>query len=273
MDKVFVEKLLIFANHGVYDFEKERGQMFEITVEVTTDFSKASNSDNVDDVLSYGSISRVVNTTFRSQTCDLLETIGEHVITALFVEFPQIKEVILTIKKPKAPVKLHFESMGITISRKRSRVYIGLGSNIGDSNSYFDQAISLLKEDNRINVLRESSRIITKPFGDVIQDDFLNSAIEISTFLKPQQLLSILQEIELKLQRVRTIKWGPRTIDLDILYFENEKIYEDNLIVPHYQIQEREFVLKSLVELAPYFIHPVLNKTNMQLLKELEYEN
>jgi len=128
--------------------------------------------------------------------------------------------------------------------------YIGVGSNLGDRRGYIDKAIAALEKTDGIKVSRVSSIYETLPVGGPPQGRFLNGVIEIETCLKPRMLLSELNRIEVSLGRARTVKNGPRTIDLDILYYGDEDIKEDDLIIPHPKIDEREFVLRGLRELG-----------------------
>ena len=128
--------------------------------------------------------------------------------------------------------------------------YIGIGSNLGDRRSYIDKAIDELRSNRNIRVNRTSSIYETDPVSAVPQGKYLNGVLEIETMLAPRALLSELNNIEERLGRMRTVKDGPRTIDLDILYYGNEVIKEDNLIIPHPKVRERQFVLKGLKELG-----------------------
>jgi 2-amino-4-hydroxy-6-hydroxymethyldihydropteridine diphosphokinase len=128
--------------------------------------------------------------------------------------------------------------------------YIGIGSNLGDRRSYIDKAIGALKKNKDIEVLRISSIYETDPVSDIAQGKFLNGVIEIETSLGAQKLLEELNLIEKSLGRKRVAVNAPRTIDLDILYYGDEVIKEDSLVVPHPRIQDREFVLKGLRELG-----------------------
>ena len=141
--------------------------------------------------------------------------------------------------------------------------YIGLGSNLGDRLANINKAIEYLKENQDITVERVSSIIETEPQGGPPQGKFLNAVVKIKTTLKPKELLKVLQNIEEKLGRVRTIKNGPRTIDLDILLYGNEKIDEPDLKVPHPRMGERSFVLGPLLEIEPN----IFKRLNSQLLK------
>jgi 2-amino-4-hydroxy-6-hydroxymethyldihydropteridine diphosphokinase len=128
--------------------------------------------------------------------------------------------------------------------------YIGIGSNLGDRQKYIDGAIEELGKNENIKVTRVSSIYETEPVGDVPQGKFLNGVLEVSTTLSPRELAGRLNAIEAALGRKRTVKNGPRTIDLDILYYGNEQVLEKDLVIPHPRISEREFVLKGLRELG-----------------------
>lgn len=128
--------------------------------------------------------------------------------------------------------------------------YIGIGSNLGDRHANIDKAIRLLKDCPGIKVLKVSSIYETEPVSDIPQPMYLNGVVEIETELKPAILLKDLLAIEDRLGRVRALRNGPRTIDLDILYYGDEVISEDGLSIPHPRIAEREFVLKGLRELG-----------------------
>ncbi|ENQ3080755.1 2-amino-4-hydroxy-6-hydroxymethyldihydropteridine diphosphokinase [Bacillus multifaciens] len=127
-------------------------------------------------------------------------------------------------------------------------VYIALGSNMGDRYTYLLQAIELLRSHPGMEVEDVSSVYETDPVGYTEQDQFLNLVIKISTNLLPQELLMVTQKVEDELGRKREVKWGPRTIDLDILLYNHENIEAENLVVPHPRMFERAFVIVPLME-------------------------
>ena len=129
------------------------------------------------------------------------------------------------------------------------RCYIGIGSNLGDRQKYIESAIQRLKETKGIEVKKVSSIYETDPLGGPSQGKYLNGAIEIETEIEPRELLTRLLDIEIQLGRKRTVKNGPRTIDLDILLFGDKKIDEPGLKIPHPRMQRREFVMKPLKEI------------------------
>jgi len=134
---------------------------------------------------------------------------------------------------------------------KSVRAYIGLGGNVGDVLASMKSAIQSLNADNQITVKSISDVYKTPPWGIEDQDWFLNVCIGLETTLTAQDLLKACLEAELALKRVRDIRWGPRTIDLDVLVFGEEQINEENLQVPHPRMHERAFVIKPMADIAP----------------------
>lgn len=130
------------------------------------------------------------------------------------------------------------------------KAYIGLGSNMGQPMDNLHRALELISSSGKVRVTLVSSVYLTEPVGYEDQDWFHNAVAEIETALTPDELLRLLQETEAKLGRVRTIRWGPRTIDLDILIYGDQKIFTDTLQVPHPRMAERGFVLAPLAEIA-----------------------
>ena len=147
-------------------------------------------------------------------------------------------------------------------------VYLLLGSNLGNRKEILDKAIKLLSQKVGVVIL-QSKDYETSPWGVTDQPDFLNLVVSIQTKLKPLQILEITQSIENQLGRIRKEKWGARLIDIDVLFYGNEIIDEPNLKIPHPLLQERDFTLSPLAEIAPDFVHPVLGKTILELREKL----
>ena len=140
-----------------------------------------------------------------------------------------------------------------------------MGSNLGNKRRFIESAIAAIRDEKKISMIRISSIIETRPVGNIHQPDFLNCIIQCETELSPSELMKTLLRIERNLGRVRKEKWGPRTIDCDILFFDNEISDTDELKLPHPEIMNRSFILQLMNELAPEFIHPKLNKSMEQL--------
>ena len=152
---------------------------------------------------------------------------------------------------------------------REKTVYIGVGSNLGNKYENIRQARNLLHESSGVSVLKVSDLYTTEPFGNVPQEDFLNCVFKIETSLNPEELLAFLNNVESALKRERTIHWGPRTLDLDILFYDDLVIKTKKLTIPHPGIEKRLFVLIPLNDLIPDYIHPVLKKTCKALEAEL----
>jgi len=152
----------------------------------------------------------------------------------------------------------------------RHIAYIGIGSNIGDKVNQCEKAISEILKVDRHKLLAKSSLFKTKPIGYTSQDWFVNGVIKIETDLEPLDLHRILKGIESRLGRTETFHWGPRSIDLDILLFDESEIRMKELQIPHPLMHERQFVLIPLVEIDRYLVHPVLKKTIKELLENIK---
>ncbi|QWR78001.1 2-amino-4-hydroxy-6-hydroxymethyldihydropteridine diphosphokinase [Candidatus Magnetomonas plexicatena] len=146
--------------------------------------------------------------------------------------------------------------------------FISIGSNMGDRAANCSKALELLNSGD-VAVKAVSSMYETKPWGIASQPDFINICVEIETTQQPAELLTTLKEIEKTMGRKDSARWGPRIIDLDIVFYGQEIIKTESLQIPHPHMHEREFVLKPLSELAPRMLHPILNKTVEELLRQL----
>lgn len=140
-----------------------------------------------------------------------------------------------------------------------NKSYLGLGTNMGDRMNYLAQACELINNHENICIVKKSKIYETKAWGYTDQADFLNLCLEIDTDLDEYELLSVCQEVEQKLNRKRIIRWGPRTIDVDILFFNDKISNDEKLLLPHPRIQDRAFVLIPLMELNSKLL--INNKT------------
>ncbi|MBD5586322.1 2-amino-4-hydroxy-6-hydroxymethyldihydropteridine diphosphokinase [Clostridium botulinum] len=148
-------------------------------------------------------------------------------------------------------------------------VYVAFGSNIGEKESYIKRALEKIEE-RGMEIIKVSSIYETEPYGVLDQDSFLNGVVKIETNLTPEDLIGELLNIEKQLDRVRERRWGPRTIDLDIIFYDDLIINEKDLVIPHKDMENREFVLKPLCDIDENFIHPVLKKSVRELYDELK---
>lgn len=265
-DEIHIENLEFFARHGVFPEETNLGQKFIVSLTMYMNTRKAGKSDNLEVSVDYGAVSHFITDYMKENTFLLIEAAAENLVRELLLHFPLVKGIDLELKKPWAPIGLPVEYASVKISRFWHRAYLGMGSNLGDKKGYLDQAVEKIKEDPECVVEKVSQYLVTEPYGGVEQDDFLNACMVVRTLLSPEELLDKLHEIEQEAHRERIIHWGPRTLDLDILMYDDLVMESDDLIIPHIEMDKREFVLKPLCEIAPNLRHPILKKTVSQLL-------
>lgn len=270
MDKIIIKDLEIFAYHGVLDAEKQNGQTFYVTVELFMDLRDAGLADDLDKTVNYAEVCEDIRLVMTEEKYDLIEAVAENIAGTILLKYDKIKTVHVTISKPHAPISMTFDTVCVDIVRKKHIAYLGIGSNLGDKEGYLDYAVDQLGKDDYVTVNKVSSYIVTKPYGDVEQDDFLNGCLEIETLYSPEELLALIHDIEAGAGRKRLIHWGPRTLDIDILLYDREIIMEEDLKVPHVEMAKRAFVLEPLCEIAPYAYHPGYNRTVLELLDLLK---
>lgn len=148
--------------------------------------------------------------------------------------------------------------------------FIGVGSNIGDRQTFLNLALGLLKQDPNVKVEKTSPVYETDPVSGIPQGKYLNAVWQISTDLAPERLLDVLRGIEKSLGRERSVRFGPRTIDLDILFYDQFVYSSERLTVPHPRLHERSFVLRPLADISPDFLHPMIRRSVKDLLVEVE---
>lgn len=270
LDEILIKNLECFGCHGVNPEEKTLGHRFPVTILMRGDFSKSMETDNCFDTVDYSAVCEDVYNLVRDESYDLLETLADRICSLILGKYELVRSVRVEVQKPWAPVSFPIETVSVNLERGWHRVYVGIGSNLGDTEANIRDAVSMIRESEKIRDVNMSGLMTTRPYGVKDQPDFLNGAVSFETFLQPRELLRFLQDIELKLKRERKEHWGPRTIDLDILFYDDQVITEPDLRIPHPEISKRDFVLKPLCELDPYLIHPVYRKQVSQLLEELQ---
>ena len=155
---------------------------------------------------------------------------------------------------------------------QKARAFIGAGANLGDPIRQIRQAKDALQKSPGVKFLGASSLYRTQPMGPIAQPSFINAVFSLECGMSPKDLLALLLSVEEKMGRVRKERWGPREIDLDLLFYGAMVISEQGLEVPHPRLHERRFVLTPLVEIAPDVVHPVLKKSASDLLAALPAE-
>ena len=268
MDIIRIQELAVYAYHGVYQEEREKGQVFFVNAELGVNTRQAGMSDDLNKSINYAEVCDFINRFVKENTFNLIETVAEQLAQALLLHYTPLKTVLIEIRKPSAPVEVDFDSISVYIERSWHEAFIAFGSNLGDKNKYIDGALKALEQLPQIKIIKISDKIVTKPYGNVEQDDFLNGVVKIETLLPPRELLQILQQIENFAGRTHDVHWGPRTLDLDILFYDDEVFEYDDLHIPHPDMKNRDFILKPLMQIAPYKVHPVYHKNISDLYEE-----
>ena len=266
MDKIYLKDIEIFANHGVFQEEKTLGQKFILSLELALDIKEAAITCDLSKSVHYGELCHKVIDIFQEESLDLIESVVNKVANFILDNYSMVKYVKVLLKKPWAPIGRNLDYAAVEITRERHTAYITLGSNMGNKEENFKNAIKKIQEVSGIKISKISSFIVTEPWGNEDQEEFLNGVIEVKTYLTPRELMSELLIIENELGRVREIKWGPRIIDLDIVLYDDIVSNDEFVILPHPLMHLREFVLKPLNEIAPYALHPLKNKRVFELL-------
>ena len=269
-DHIRIENLEIYAYHGVFEEEKKKGQKFYLTIDMKQNLRPAGINDDLTKSTHYGLVSELVYKIVSENCYDLIETVAEQCATKILLQFPLIEEITVKVSKPDAPISIPFEDVSVTVTRGWHTAYISYGSNMGDRKAIIENALNELKDNIFCKEFISSSYYETKPYGGVEQDDFINGVCRIKTLLDPMELLVLLHEIENKAGRKREIHWGPRTLDLDIIFYDHIIMETDDLIIPHPDMQNRLFVLEPLSELTKYYIHPVNHCSIAALLASLK---
>lgn len=272
MDTIRIENLEVYGRHGVLPEEQALGQKFLVSAVLYLSTREAGRTDDLTKTINYAQVCQQIKALMENNCYKLIETVAEEIATLLLTSYDSLREVEIEIKKPWAPILLPIETVSIGIRRGWHTLYLSVGSNMGDKEKYIRQGIDALAKCPFYKAIEISDLIVTKPYGDVPQEDFLNGCVRCETLENPREVLERIHKIEQENQRVREIHWGPRTLDMDILYYDDLQMAEEDLIIPHPEIPLREFVLEPLKELAPYLVHPRYQLTTLEMLAALTKE-
>lgn len=270
MDRIEIRDLECYCHHGVLKEENVLGQKFLVSADLHMDTRKAGKNDELSYSVNYAEVAHFINDIMQQNEYHLIEAVAEKLAREILLRYKLVYEVKISIKKPWAPILLPMDTVSVTIQRGWTKVYVGVGSNIGNRRKYIDDAFAGIRNNRYCKHAYMSSIIDTEPVGYTKQDNFLNGVICFETLYSPGELLDFLHRLEDEGKRTREIHWGPRTIDLDILFYGNEVIQTEDLIIPHKEMTNRRFVLEPLNEIAPFLIHPVLGKTVSRLFEHLK---
>lgn len=253
-DKVFVNGLRLEALIGVLETERTAPQPVQIDLEMTVDLRTAGRTDDLGDTANYGAIADAVAALVRGSSDLLLERLATR-IAECALAFEHVQAVTVTLSKLDPPIDEDLDSTAVRIERTRAdfalasphRAIVALGSNLGDRAVHLRFGVEHLA-----NVIDKSQVYETDPVGGPDdQQAYLNMVAVVETDLDPHAFLRRLHSIEAAAGRERTVHWGPRTLDLDLLFYDDVTISGGDLTVPHPRYAERRFVLEPLNEVAP----------------------
>jgi dihydroneopterin aldolase/2-amino-4-hydroxy-6-hydroxymethyldihydropteridine diphosphokinase len=238
---------------GVLPHEREALQPVQVDVDLEVDLSEAGITDNLDDTANYGAIAQAIADVVKNSSDVLLERLAARIADrVLHFDHVEVANVTLTKLRPPIPEDLISSAVRIVRSRvdmkipARHRAIIALGSNLGDRVAYLRFGLEKLS-----NVVAQSQVFETDPVGGPDnQGPFLNMVAVVDTDLDPFAMLRRLLQIEAEANRVRIERWGPRTLDMDLLFYDDYTIQSEELTVPHPRFAERRFVLEPLAEVA-----------------------
>lgn len=276
MDRIRLTGVTAVGRHGVFDHERREGQQFRVDVELSVDLRRAGASDELRETVNYAEIADVVESAITGAPYDLIEALAERIAVDVLRGDARIEAAQVTVHKPEAPLSQRVDDVAVTITRNRDdvgaqqrpapgeiaapggrtlrdpdlaadfpvRSVLALGSNLGDSATTLQQAVAALAEAEGVRLLRRSPLAVTAPVGGPEgQPEFLNQVLEVETTLSPHALLDVAQRIEAAHQRTREVRWGPRTLDVDVITYAGAQIDSDRLRIPHPRAAERAFVL------------------------------
>lgn len=255
MDQIVLTGIAATGYHGVLDFEKRDGQQFVVDVVMDVDLAPAGASDELGDTVNYAEVAGDVVALIEGEPLDLIEALAERIATAILTR-PLVEAVEVVVHKPQAPVGHPFTDVQVRVRRERETpVVIALGSNLGESAEMLhDAAVALF---GLIDIDAVSPLVETDPVGGPDQPAYLNAVVTGTTSLAPRALLRFLHDIERAHGRTRDVRWGPRTLDLDLIQYGdpafNTDVQMDDpaLTLPHPRAHERAFVLVPWTEADP----------------------
>jgi len=265
MFRILIKDLNLFGYHGVKESEKKDGQNFCFNIEILINKGSFLNDDDIDNTVNYSEVIKLIKRINSSERFNLLETFSQTIAEDIMKISPLVEKVMVRIEKTSPPIKENLESVGVeyVLDRKREEkdksknkkvdVYLSLGSNVGDRENNLRKAVDLISSNPNINVVKVSSIYETEPMYLKDQNSFYNVVLQAHTGIElgPFEMMGFLKGIEFGFGRKKDIKYGPRIIDIDLLYYGEMVIESDFLTLPHPRIEERKFVLAPLSEIAP----------------------
>lgn len=270
MDCIIIKNLEVFSRSNAFDEERRIGKKFAVNAKLYLNTKTAGTYDDISKTVDYVKVCGFIDAFVKGHSFKLFETMAERLATDLLIEYPVIESIWLEVRKPWPPVGLPIEEVSVEVERGWHRAFLSLGSNMLDREKAIREAVYYFENNDAVRILNQSEIIETEPYGVLQQDKFLNMALEISTLMTPEELLTYGKNLERMAGRIKTEHWGPRPLDIDIIFYDSIIMDTEKLIIPHPDMQNRAFVLDPLSQIAPYFRHPGINRTVRELKDKLD---
>ena len=181
--EIIIKSLECFGFHGVLGEEKKLGQKFIVSAKLKVDFTKAVEADACENTVNYSEVCQLISNVVKDTNFNLIESLADRITKEILLGFPLVESVYVKVEKPWAPIKLCLDTVAVAVEKKWHTVYLGVGSNIGDSEANIESAVRMIKESEYNKDVTISNLIKTKPYGYKEQDDFLNGAISLKTIM------------------------------------------------------------------------------------------
>ncbi|MGI9502404.1 MAG: 2-amino-4-hydroxy-6-hydroxymethyldihydropteridine diphosphokinase [Geminicoccaceae bacterium] len=269
-DCVSVQNLCLHGFHGLLPEETKLGQKFYVDLDCFLNLAPCSAADDHDKTICYSALCDLTAEVSGEGPYRMIETLGDRIARTVLDRFAVVNKVVVQVRKPSAPIVASFSHVGITVERKRHyRIALSLGSNEGNKKANVQTALTFLKAESDLEIDHVSQFYRTAPWGKEEQDWFINACATGWTTSQPIDLLKALKRIELQIGRMPGERWGPRTIDIDLLFMDNVQMDSPQLTLPHQEMFNRAFVLVPLAEIAAD--HEVLGRRIGDALTALSY--
>ncbi|UMM07163.1 2-amino-4-hydroxy-6-hydroxymethyldihydropteridine diphosphokinase [Gluconobacter frateurii] len=251
LTSVFVRDLCLFGYHGVLPEENRVGQRFIIDIEIRADLSGAIADDDYMQAVCYGTLCDIAAQIVTGKPMGLIEALAGRIADEILGRLDRVEVVLVTVHKPSAPVPYPVSETATIVTRHRVHdVAFSLGANLGEREVTLHAALDRLSMEEGLEITDVSSFYDSAPWGGVDQPSFVNLCAIGRTTLAPHALLRLCKAIEGELGRVPGLRWGVRTVDIDLLHYDDRSLSDRILTVPHRHLFDRAFVLEPLAEIA-----------------------
>ena len=253
LDVITLRGVSAWGYHGVLEHEQRLGQQFAVDARLHLDTRAAGHDDALTRTVNYADVASTIVDTIEGTRFDLLEALAQEIADRILFQHILVRRLDLTLHKPSAPLAHPFTDVQLQVTREAPMVeaVIALGANLGSPEQQLRAALESLREEPGIEVLAAAPVVRTAPVGGVAQNDFLNTVVRIRTSVGPWTLLELCHRLERAAGRERSIHWGPRTLDADLITYGDLQWDDPALTLPHPRAHERAFVLQPWLAIDP----------------------